>query len=378
MAGFQIQNAVPEKMRTPEKMRAMVLEGHGGLDQLVWHEDWPVPHPKPGEVLIRVAACGLNNTDINTRTAWYSKEVQSAIAEGGAEGFADANDDSGSWSSNAMVFPRIQGADVTGHIAAVGEGVDQSRIGERILVDPWILNTPWQNPDQAIYFGSECDGGFAEFTTIPSINALRIETDLTDAELATFPCAISTAENLVNRTGLKPGETVVIAGASGGVGSYACQLSRLRGAQVIALASAAKKEALLAMGVDHVIDRNSPQLMQEILDASKGQVDVALDVVGGSMTPILLEVLCQFGRYSSSGAIAGPMIDFDLRALVYKDLQMTGATIVPPGTMGRLVHLIERDLIKPTLAATFHLSQLHDAQEAFMAKAHSGNIVVEC
>ena len=362
----------------PDVMKAMVLKGHGGLDQLVWHEDWPVPQPQAGEVLIRVAACGLNNTDINTRSGWYSKDVKSGIDAGGASGFDAADDNSGSWSSNAITFPRIQGADVTGHIVAVGEGVDQRRVGARILVDPWILTSSWQNPDQAIYFGSECDGGYAEYTTIKSENALSIETDLSDAELATFSCALSTAENLVNRTGLKPGETVVIAGASGGVGSYACQLSRLRGARVIALASASKKDALLALGVDHVIDRNSPDLKQEIRETAGGSVHVALDVVGGFMTPILLDLLSPFGRYSSSGAIAGPMIDFDLRALVYKDLQMTGATIVPPGTMGRLVHLIEQGAIKPSLAASYPLSDLHQAQTAFMEKAYSGNIVVTC
>ena len=364
--------------KIPDVMKAMVLKGHGGLDQLVWHDDWPVPQPKAGEVLIRVAACGLNNTDINTRSGWYSKEVKSGIDAGGAGGFDAADDDSGSWSSNAISFPRIQGADVTGHIVAVGDGVSSDRIGTRVLVDPWILPSSWQDPDRAIYFGSECDGGFAEYTTIKSENALKIETDLTDAELATFSCALSTAENLVNRTGLKPGETVVIAGASGGVGSYACQLSRLRGAEVIALASPSKKDALLALGAHHVLDRNSPDLAQEIREVAQGQIHVALDVVGGFMTPILLDVLAPFGRYSSSGAIAGPMIDFDLRALVYKDLQMTGATIVPPGTMARLVELIERGQIKPSLAASYDLSDLHQAQTAFMEKTHSGNIVVTC
>ena len=362
----------------PDVMKAMVLKGHGGLDQLVWHEDWPVPTPQPGHVLIRVGACGLNNTDINTRTAWYSKEVTDAVGEGGKAGFDHADDRDGSWSSNPISFPRIQGADVTGYIVAVGDGVDPQRIGQRILVDPWILSSDWQNVDKAIYFGSECDGGFAEFTTVPSQNAVAIKTDLSDAELATFSCAITTAENLVNRTGLKPGETVVIAGASGGVGAYACQLSLLRGAQVIALSSPSKSEALKKMGVHHVIDRNSPNLAAEIKSVAGGDIAVALDVVGGKMTSVLTEVLAQFGRYSTSGAIAGSMIDFDLRSLVYKDLQMTGATIVPPGTMARLVALIENGLIKPNLAASYPLAELHQAQQAFLEKRHFGNIVVTC
>ena len=91
----------------------------------------------------------------------------------------------------------------------------------------------------------------------------------------------------------------------------------------------------------------------------------------------LINALRQGGRYSSSGAIAGPQVDFDLRQLVYKDLQLTGATIVPPGTMRRLVGLIEQGLLKPLLAQSFALRDLGKAQEAFMLKQHVGNIVVE-
>jgi NADPH:quinone reductase-like Zn-dependent oxidoreductase len=118
-------------------------------------------------------------------------------------------------------------------------------------------------------------------------------------------------------------------------------------------------------------------LEQAIRDAIGGAVDVALDVVGGSSFMPLVNALRQGGRYSSSGSIAGPLVEFDLRQLVYKDLQLTGATIVPPGTMHRLVSLIEQDLLKPLLAQTFPLQQLGNAQEAFLQKQHVGNIVVE-
>ena len=91
----------------------------------------------------------------------------------------------------------------------------------------------------------------------------------------------------------------------------------------------------------------------------------------------LINALRQGGRYSSSGAIAGPLVEFDLRQLVYKDLQLTGATIVPPGTMRRLVKLIEQDLLQPLLAKSFPLREIVSAQEMFMAKQHVGNIVVE-
>ena len=365
-------------MTLPPQMRAVVLTGHGGLDKLVYREDWPTPKPGPGEVVVNVGACGLNNTDINTRTAWYSKTVTEGITTaGGAGGFETADAATGSWSNTALTFPRIQGADVAGRIAAVGEGVDASRVGERVLIDPWLFGPgDWLDPANAPYFGSECDGGYAEYTKVPAVNALRIQTKLSDAELATFPCVQSTGYNLVGCTNLQPGETVVIAGASGGVGTTAIQLCRLRGARVIGIASAAKEPLLRKLGCDAVIDRHTHNLERAIRQAADGPVDVAIDVVGGDTFMALINALRQGGRYSSSGAISGPDVRFDLRQLIYKDLQLTGATITPPGTFARLVKLIERGQLQPVLAQQFPLKELARAQEVFMQKRHVGNIVV--
>lgn len=360
-------------------MRAMVLTGHGGLDKLEYREDWPMPVPADNEVLVRVGACGLNNTDINTRTAWYSKTVTEGITDdAGKGGFVSADAETGSWGNTTITFPRIQGADVAGEIVEVGAEVATSRIGERVILDPWILASgDWLDTSRSLYLGSECDGGYAEYTTIRGENAIRIDTPQSDAELATYPCAYTTAENLTARTALQPGEMVVINGASGGVGSAAIQLCRLRGARIIAIASPAKTDLLKQLGADQVIDRNVGNLEQAIRDTVGGTVDVALDVVGGSSFMPLIKALRQGGRYSSSGSIAGPLVEFDLRQLVYKDLQLTGATIVPPGTMHRLVSLIEQDLLKPLLAQTFPLRELGNAQEALLRKQHVGNIVIE-
>jgi NADPH:quinone reductase-like Zn-dependent oxidoreductase len=247
-----------------------------------------------------------------------------------------------------------------------------------VILDPWLLATgDWLDTSRSRYFGSECDGGYAEFTTIRSENAISIDSTQSDAELATYPCAYTTAENLTARTGLRPGEVVAIAGASGGVGSAAIQLCRLRGACVIAIAAEAKTDFLLELGANFVIDRNSEDIEAEIREAARGAIDVALDVVGGPTFMPLINALRQGGRYSSSGSIAGPLVEFDLRQLVYKDLQLTGATIVPPGTMQRLVRLIEQNQLRPLLAKTFPLQDLAGAQQTFLAKKHVGNIVVE-
>jgi NADPH:quinone reductase-like Zn-dependent oxidoreductase len=361
----------------PSSMRAVVLVGHGGLDMLRYREDWPRPEPRAGEVLIQVHACGLNNTDINTRTGWYSRAVTSGTAQSAPRGFEGASVSGGSWGDRTQQFPRIQGADVAGMIVAVGHGVERARIGERVMVDPWLLGRgDWMDAARSDYFGSECDGGFADFTTVRSENAIAVNSSLSDAELATFPCAYTTAENLISRTSLRPGETVALAGASGGVGSAAIQLCRLRGARVIAIAAASKANALISLGAHIVIDRGTENLEGAIRDAAGGAVDVALDVVGGATFMHLISALRQGGRYCASGAISGPMAQFDLRQMIYKDLQLTGATIVPPGTMQRIVRLIEQRSLQPVLAHTFALRDLAAAQEVFMAKKHVGNIVV--
>lgn len=266
---------------------------------------------------------------------------------------------------------------MAGRIVAVGSGVDSARIGERILIDPWLLgHGDWSDPANSGYYGSECDGGFADYAVVRASNVIRVDSELTDAELATLPTVLTTAEHLVWRTDLQPGELVVIAGASGGVGTTAIQLCRARGARVIGIASGAKTQDLIDLGCEAVIDRNEPNLETAIRALAGGPVDVALDVVGGRMFMPLIDALRQRGRYSTSGAISGPMVGFDLRQLIYKDLQLTGATITPPGTFARAVRLVETADLRPVLAATYSLRDLAKAQEAFIAKKHTGNIVV--
>ena len=217
-------------MSLPETMNAMVTMGHGDIDQMVWHKDWARPDPAPGEVLIRVKACGLNNTDVNTRSGWYSKAVTEATTGGG---YDTVHDEDPAWGAAPISFPRIQGADVCGKIVGVGDGVDGARIGERIITDNWLRDP--NDPDdmnKTGYFGSERNGGFAQFTTIPSQNAVAVNSDLSDAELATFSCSYSTAEGMLTRAKVTASDTVLVPGASGGVGSGLVQLAKRRGARV--------------------------------------------------------------------------------------------------------------------------------------------------
>jgi NADPH:quinone reductase-like Zn-dependent oxidoreductase len=359
-------------------MRALRLMGHGGLEMLQYQEDVATPRPTADEVLIQVGACGMNNTDINTRLAWYSKSVTQATDAGGGAGFETADSEDSTWGGGGIVFPRIQGADVAGTIVAVGTGVSESRLGERVLVDPWIRDAGDPgNRALAGYLGSERDGGYAQFSAVPAVNAFAIQSRLCDAELATFPCSYSTGEYMLTRAQLCSRETVLIVGASGGVGSGLVQLAKRRGARVIAVAGRSKMEAVAALGADWVIAREEPEFESAVRAAAPdGEVQVVADVVGGSQFPHLLDLLARGGRYVTSGAIAGPMVDLDLRTLYLKDLTLLGATVMPVGIFASLVGYIERQEIRPLLAETFPLDKMADAQNAFLRKQHVGNFVI--
>ena len=359
------------EMSLPPTMRAMVTMGHGDIDQIVLHEDWPRPEPQAGEVLIEVGACGLNNTDVNTRSGWYSKAVSEATTGGG---YDEVDEEDPTWGGAPITFPRIQGADVCGRIVAVGDGVDRARIGERVITDGWLRDADdLLNKNKAGYYGSERDGGFAEFATTPARNAVAVNSPLSDAELATFSCSYSTAEGMLTRSQVTAADTVLVPGASGGVGGALVQLAKRRGATVIALASESKHAAVVELCPDVILPRAPENLRAALGDA---KVTVVADVVGGPYWPSLIDILERGGRYTCSGAIAGPMVDFDLRTFYLRDLTFLGSTIIDLEVMPNLVRFIEAGEIKPALAATYKLEDLRDAQAAFIAKQHTGNIVV--
>ena len=359
----------------PKTMQAVVLTGHGGLDKLVFHDDWPTPIPEADDVLIRVGACGLNNTDVNTRSGWYSKGNMEATT---GDALAGADGEDGTWGGTPVSFPRIQGADVAGIVVAVGQQADDVLIGQRVLVDGWLRD--WSDPmnlDRTGYFGSECDGGYAEFTKVSQRQIYPIDCPLTDAELATFACSYVTAENMLNRAQVTAGDTVLVTGASGGVGSALVQLANRRDAVVVALCGAEKAKAVNDLRPAAILERNVSSLRSRLQAViGRDTVDVVADVVGGVLWPQLIDAIVRGGRYTCAGAIAGPIVEFDLRMFYLRDLIFTGATVAPPGVFKDLVRYIEKGEIRPLLAATFPLSRFHAAQQAFIDKHHVGNIVV--
>ncbi|WP_438391944.1 alcohol dehydrogenase family protein [Caballeronia sp. DA-9] len=361
-----------QRTAIPKLMTGVVLTGHGGFEKLEFRTDIPVPIPAAGEVLIRVSAAGINNTDVNTRIGWYSKAVKSGTGEGGAAGFDKIDDADASWSGVPLSLPRIQGADCCGRIVAVGEGVSEERVGERVIIGNVLRSYVNYRPWETWTLGSEIDGAFAQYTKAPSCETYKVDCTWTDVELASIPCAYSAAENLLHRAGVRAGEHVLITGASGGVGSAAVQLAKRRGASVTAVAARDKAKRIRELGANRVHTRGE-SISEGI---GKNTVDVVIDVAAGTDFPQLLEVLKLGGRYAVAGAIAGPLVELDIRTLYLKDLTFYGCTFQEDQVFENLISYIEHGEIRPFVGKTYPLRDIVSAQKEFLSKSVAGKLVL--
>lgn len=347
------------------RMWAVVTMGTGGYEQLVYRQV-QVPKPGPGEVVLAVLAAGINNTDINTRLGWYA----SSVTTGTDDAPTEANHTDGGW-SGATPFPLIQGTDCCGRVVSVGPGVEPGRIGSRVLVRSCMRKAGFGSMD-TVWLGSDFDGAFAQYVKVPEQEIFAVDCDWSDAELATIPCAYGTAENMVHRARVAPGERVLVPGASGGVGSALIQLIKRRGAEVIAVTSASKKQAVTEIGADRVLLRDD----DPVATLGENSVDVVIDNVAGPSFGEMLKVLKRGGRYVSSGAIAGPVVQLDMRDMYLKDITLIGCTAWDEPVFANLISYIEKGEIRPLLAGTYPLDRIAEAQRAFQEKRHAGKIVL--
>ena len=351
-------------------MKAVVTMGNGGYEQLVYC-DVARPRPRPTEVLVKVRAAGMNNTEINTRLGWYSSSVKKGTEQTAlAEQIAPTQKADGGWNA-ATPFPFIQGTDCCGIVAEVGDRANSPLLGRRVLIRACMRPEGFSSPEN-IWMASDFDGAFAQFVKVPAAEVFPVTCHWSDAELATIPCAYGTAENMLHRAGVRQGMRVLVAGASGGVGSAAVQLAKRRGAHVIGLTTPAKMADVHAVGADEVVDRGAD--LSEVL--GKDAVDVVVDNVAGSGFAAMLNVLRRGGKYVSSGAIAGPLVELDMRVFYLKDLTLIGCTGWDEPVFPNLISYIERGEIRPLLARTYPLDQIAAAQQEFLKKTHVGNFVL--
>jgi NADPH:quinone reductase-like Zn-dependent oxidoreductase len=375
------ENMATERELTPKKdrfdiagckatMKAVVTNGNGGYEQLEYR-DVPIPKPEAGEVLLQVLAAGVNNTEINTRLGWYSSAVTAGTEElTTAEKERAKEKADGGW-NEATPFPFIQGTDCCGRVVAVAPGGDKSTLGRRVLVRPCIRSAGFESMEN-IWMASDFDGAFAQFVKIDAREVFPIDCNWSDAELGTIPCAYGTSENMLHRAKVSKGEHVLVAGASGGVGSAVVQLAKRRGAIVTAIAGKAKMDQVQSIGADRVIARGD----DIVVALGEETVDVVVDNVAGPAFGGMLKVLKRGGRYTSSGAIAGPLVSLDMRDFYLKDLTLIGCTAWDEPVFPNLISYIEDGEIRPLLAKSFRLEDIVEAQRDFTKKKHVGKFVL--
>ncbi|MFI6344631.1 zinc-binding dehydrogenase [Streptomyces sp. NPDC050560] len=343
-----------------ETMRAVRITGHGGTEVL-GPVRVPVPEPRADEVLVRVAAVALNNTDLWTREGAYGRPGDPDALSG--------------W-RGPVDFPRIQGADVAGRIAAVGARVAGDAVGRRVVVDPAVYDSDGPDANPVGLMGSERDGGYAEYVTAPAGRVHDVtDSPLTDDQLAALPTAYGTALGMVERARLAKGETALVSGASGGVGLALVQIARARGARVLAISSGAKADAVREAGAHTVVDRGR-DLGGQLRAAAPEGVDVALDVVAGDLLAEGLPLLREGGRWVVAGALGGYGVAFDVRRLYLHNAQLIGSAMHTPRHFGLLMDLARRGALRPVIAAAFPLEQAARAQERLAARSHVGKIVL--
>jgi alcohol dehydrogenase len=345
-------------------MSGVWLTGHGGPEALKWSDEIPVPKLGAGQVLVRVLAAAINNTDINTRIGWYSSDVTSATEDV----CEDAEVEKGGW-AGALNFPIIQGGDICGEVVALGEGVTTREIGMRLTSQINIPRPTADRPTGFVALGSEIDGAFAQYCLLEVEETFDVSSSpLSNVEIAAIPCAYGTAFNMLTRAGIRAGQDVLVTGASGGVGMAAVQLANHLGANVCGIAAEHKADAVRAAGAQTVFDRSHP--------VPHDSFDVVVDVVAGSSWQQLILGLRAGGHYAVSGAIAGPIIEADLRDIYLRDITIHGASYMAREVFSELVEMINNGDIKPLISKTYPLSDIVKGQEEFASKRFPGKLVL--
>ena len=314
-------------------MRAVVLKGFGGLEMLE-ERDLPVPEPGPGEVLVRNLAVAVNPVDAKIRAA-------------------------GRWAG--VEPPSAMGYDAAGVVAKVGPGVKDLKEGDEVYYTPEIFGNP--------------HGTYAEYTPVPAGIVAKKPKNLSFAEAAAIPLAGGTAwEAVVRRLAVRPGETVLVMGGAGGVGSFAVQFAKAAGAYVIATASAENLPVLKELGADLALDYRGPWA-EEVLKATEGQgVDAAFETAGESLVERVIPVVRPFGRIATILPPQG-----NLSGLYTKNQTLYGVFLTRERK--RLLEmrpLFERGLARPLIAEVlpFSLENLRKAHARMDSGHGRGKIVL--
>ncbi len=326
----------------PATMRAVEIAQSGG-PEVLRPVTRPVPEPRPGEVLIRVEAAGVNRPDVLQRMGLYPLPP----------GVSD-----------------LPGLEVAGTIAALGEGVTGWTVGDAVCA-----LTP--------------GGGYAEYCTTPAGQCLPAPGGLSMVEAASLPETCFTVWiNVFDRAGLAPGETLLVQGGSSGIGVTAIQMARAFGHRVFVTAGSDEKcRACEALGAERGINYRTEDFVEVVKELTqKKGVDVILDMVGGDYVPRELKCLATDGRLSLIAFLGGPKTTLDMSDILYRRLTITGSTLRPRSVeyktevaqalREKVWPRVESGAIKPVIHQTFPLADAADAHRLMESSTHVGKIVL--
>jgi len=335
-------------------MKAAVISEHGGPGSIQYKSDFPDPKPAAGEVLVRVRACTLNYHDIFTRRGMPGIKVP---------------------------MPAIMGLDFAGDIVALGSGVKDWKVGERVMIDPVDRVGPGG------LVGEVRPGGLAELCAVPTHHLVRLPAGVSYEDAACLPVAYGTAIRMMFTIGqIKQNDRILILGASGGVGSAAVLLSKLVGAEVIACASSAQKlERLKNIGADHVIDYTKEDFVKWVYAKYtkphrrkfEGGVDVVVNFTGGDTWVPSLKVVHRRGKVLTCGATAGFDPKEDLRYIWSFEIQVLGSNSFMREDLVQLLALIEQRRLKPIVDKELPLSQVNEAFRLIEEREVFGKVVLK-
>jgi putative PIG3 family NAD(P)H quinone oxidoreductase len=329
-------------MNLPAKMRAVEIAKPGGPEVLVPAER-PLPSPKPNEILVKVAAAGVNRPDILQRMGLYAVPP-------------DASD--------------LPGLEIAGEVVACGAAVTMWKPGDKVC---------------ALVHG----GGYAEYCVTPEVQALPVPKGLSLVEAASLPETFFTVwSNVFDRGALKPGESLLVQGGSSGIGVSAIQMAVAMGNRVFATAGSDEKcAACVKLGAEKAINYKTRDFAEEIKAATGGKgVNVILDMVGGDYVPKELKCLAEEGRLVFIAFLRGPKTELDINELMRKRLTLSGSTLRPrpvefKGAIAkslreRIWPLIEAGKIQPVIYKTFPLAEAREAHKLMESSQHVGKIVL--
>lgn len=339
-------------------MRAAIFHEHGG-PEVVRLEEIPRPVPGPGEVLLEVRAAALNHLDL-----WVRRGLPIETT-----------------------MPHVGGTDVAGVVAERGPGVEGVEPGERVVVNPSLSCGRCRAcaagevslcPDYRI-LGEHTNGGFAEYVAVPASGVHRIPDHLSFEEAAALPISYQTAwRALVTRARLRPGEDVLVLGASGGTAVAAVQVAKLCGARVFAVTHGAEKvERVRALGADVVYDRAEVDFSREVWrDTGRRGVDVVVENVGEATWAGSLRALAKGGRLVTYGATTGHRGEIDLRVLFWRQLEVIGSTMASRAEFEQMLRAAFGGRLRPVVDRVLPLERAAEAHALLEAGEQFGKVVL--